>query len=336
MKKMNGYRIALVAGTLALGFVSCVPLKQYNEQKTKAEKFESDFKRLNDENRDLTVARNELSGKVTQLERRVAELERTVQSSEDEKRRLTDEVQRLQRFREELEKQISALKDGSSDEITTLLAELQTLQRSLQEREDRVKAAEKTLKDNETLLADAQRELAEKQESLLKLQKALDDQKQAVESLRQIVVNALKGYTNNGLTIEERNGKVYVSMDEKLLFESGSYTLGEKGKAALKDLGNVLAANPSINIMVEGHTDNVPLRGANQIKDNWDLSVMRATAVTKIILNNPSISAKRVTAAGRGEFLPIDAANTTEARQKNRRTEIILTPDLDKLFELLK
>jgi chemotaxis protein MotB len=333
---MNGSRIALIAGTMALGFAACVPLKQYNEQKSKAEKYETDLKRANEENRNLTVAQNELTGKVSQLERRVAELERANQTAEDEKRRLSDEVQRLQRFRDELEKQIEALKDGSSGEITTLLAELQTLQRSLQEREDRVKAAEKTLKDNQTLLADAQRELAEKQESLIKLQKALDDQKNAVEALRQTVVNALKGYTNNGLTVEERNGKVYVSMDEKLLFESGSYTLGEKGKAALKDLGDVLAANPSINIMVEGHTDNVPLRGANQIKDNWDLSVMRATAVTKIILNNPSISPKRVTAAGRGEFLPIDAANTTDARQKNRRTEIILTPDLDKLFELLK
>lgn len=333
---MNGSRIALIAGTMALGFAACVPLKQYNEQKSKAEKYENDLKRANEENRNLTVAQNELTGKVSQLERRVAELERANQTAEDDKRRLTEEVQRLQRFKDELEKQIEALKDGSSGEITTLLAELQTLQRSLQEREDRVKAAEKTLKDNQALLADAQRELAEKQESLIKLQKALDDQKKAVEALRQTVVNALKGYTNNGLTIEERNGKVYVSMDEKLLFESGSYTLGEKGKAALKDLGDVLAANPSINIMVEGHTDNVPLRGANQIKDNWDLSVMRATAVTKIILNNPNISPKRVTAAGRGEFLPIDAANTTEARQKNRRTEIILTPDLDKLLELLK
>lgn len=333
---MNGSRIALIAGTMALGFAACVPLKQYNEQKSKAEKYENDLKRANEENRNLTVAQNELTGKVSQLERRVAELERANQTAEDDKRRLTEEVQRMKRFKDELEKQIEALKDGSSGEITTLLAELQTLQRSLQEREDRVKAAEKTLKDNQTLLADAQRELAEKQESLIKLQKALDDQKNAVEALRQTVVNALKGYTNNGLTIEERNGKVYVSMDEKLLFESGSYTLGEKGKAALKDLGDVLAANPSINIMVEGHTDNVPLRGANQIKDNWDLSVMRATAVTKIILNNPNISPKRVTAAGRGEFLPIDAANTTEARQKNRRTEIILTPDLDKLLELLK
>lgn len=333
---MNGSRIALIAGTMALGFAACVPLKQYNEQKSKAEKYEAELKRANEENRNLTVARNELTGKVSQLERRVAELERANQTAEDDKRRLTEDVQRMKRFKNELEKQIEALKDGSSGEITTLLAELQTLQRSLQEREDRVKAAEKTLKENQALLTDAQRELAEKQESLIKLQKALDDQKNAVEALRQTVVNALKGYTNNGLTIEERNGKVYVSMDEKLLFESGSYTLGEKGKAALKDLGDVLAANPSINIMVEGHTDNVPLRGANQIKDNWDLSVMRATAVTKIILNNPNISPKRVTAAGRGEFLPIDAANTTEARQKNRRTEIILTPDLDKLLELLK
>lgn len=326
----------LVLSAFVLGVASCVPQKQFNEEKSKAEDYKSKYLKASEDVRELSVSKNELTGKIEQAERQVAELKKTCQKLEDENKSLSLEVDRLKRVAAELEKQNAALMSGSSEEISKLLTELQSLQNDLQEREDRVLAAEKALKEKESKLSAAQQELAQKQESLIRLQKALDDQKNAVDALRQSVMNALRGYHNKGLTVEERNGKVYVSMDEKLLFESGSYVLGENGKAALKDLGNVLASDASINIMVEGHTDNVPLRGANQIKDNWDLSVMRATAVTKIILENKSIDPKRVTASGRGEYLPLDSANTEEARQKNRRTEIILTPDLDKVLNILQ
>jgi len=135
--------------------------------------------------------------------------------------------------------------------------------------------------------------------------------------------------------IVEKDGKIYVSLDESLLFASGSWTVNAKGKDALMKLSNVLAENPDIAIMVEGHTDNLAYKGSGQVKDNWDLSVMRATSVTKIILDNKSVDPKRITSAGRGEYFPIDGANNSEARQKNRRTEIILTPNMDEFMKIL-
>jgi len=124
-------------------------------------------------------------------------------------------------------------------------------------------------------------------------------------------------------------------MDESLLFASGKTNVEAKGVEALKKVAKVMEQNPDINIMVEGHTDDVAMHGAGDIKDNWDLSVMRATSVTKILLGNANIDSKRITAAGRGEFLPLENAKTAEARKKNRRTEIILTPKLDELLKVL-
>jgi chemotaxis protein MotB len=133
-----------------------------------------------------------------------------------------------------------------------------------------------------------------------------------------------------------KNGKVYVSMDEKLLFRSGSYEVDARGRQALKELAGVLVANKDVNIMIEGHTDDVPYRSGPVIKDNWDLSVLRATSVLKILLEGGNIAPDRLTAAGRGEFQPVDRAKTAEARSRNRRTEIILTPNLDELLKILE
>ena len=164
----------------------------------------------------------------------------------------------------------------------------------------------------------------------------MDKQKNAVQSLKEKLNHALRGFYDQGLSVFEKNGKVYVSLEDNLIFKTGSYNLDPKGQAALQSLSEVLANNPNINIMVEGHTDNIPLVGTGQVKDNWDLSVMRATAVTKIILANTKVDPKRITAAGRGEFIPLDKNSTAEARKKNRRTEIILTPDLSEVLEILQ
>ena len=140
----------------------------------------------------------------------------------------------------------------------------------------------------------------------------------------------------SGLTITQKNGKVYVSMDESLLFASGKTEIEAKGLEALRHVAKVLEQNPDINMMVEGHTDDVPMNGKGEIKDNWDLSVMRATSITKIILNAGNINGNRITAAGRGEFFPIEKGSNSENRKKNRRTELILSPKLDELFKVLE
>jgi chemotaxis protein MotB len=133
-----------------------------------------------------------------------------------------------------------------------------------------------------------------------------------------------------------KNGKVYVSLDEKLLFKSASWDIDANGRNALKKLAGVLERNPGIQITIEGHTDNVPYNpGSGQLKDNWDLSVKRATTVVRVLLEGTKIDPKRLTASGRSEYIPVEASNTSDARQKNRRTEIVLTPDLTELYRLI-
>ena len=177
--------------------------------------------------------------------------------------------------------------------------------------------------------------LAEKEARLQELQSVLDQNDAEVKALKNKVADALKGFEENGLTIYEKNGKVYVSLDEKLLFASGSWDIDNKGKEALAELGNVLAADIDINIVIEGHTDNIPYKGGGNVKDNWDLSVLRATSVVKEILKNKDINPQRITASGRSEFVPLDITDSKEGRAKNRRTEIILTPKLDELFQII-
>ncbi len=228
----------------------------------------------------------------------------------------------LLRDKANIESQLSALQSGTTAEIEALMTELQRAREDLNLREDRLKSAEKLLE--------------ERNSRLIELQDALRQQEEAVVRLRQTVANALIGFTNNGLSVFEKNGKVYVSLEEQLLFKSGQWQVDPRGQQALRDLGSVLAQNPEINVLVEGHTDDVPMRSSNQVRDNWDLSVMRATAVAKVLLENKTIDPVRITAAGRSEYLPLDGSDNAAARQKNRRTEIILTPRLDELLRLIE
>jgi chemotaxis protein MotB len=178
-------------------------------------------------------------------------------------------------------------------------------------------------------------ELNKRDEKLKSLQVALARNDSITRAMKNKVSDALLGFQGKGLSVYTKNGKVYVSMEEKLLFESAKWDVGSEGVSALKNLSKVLEKNPDINVMIEGHTDNVPFRGTGQVRDNWDLSVMRATSIVKILMEGSSIDPKRLITAGRSEYLPVDPDNTPAARAKNRRTDIILTPKLDELLQLI-
>ena len=180
------------------------------------------------------------------------------------------------------------------------------------------------------------RELDARDARLAELERMLYSKDSLMKALREKVADALFGFEGKGLTVSIQNGKVYVSLEEKLMFKSGSYEIDSKGAAAIKQLVPVLEQNPDINIMVEGHTDDVPYRGTGGLQDNWDLSVKRATTIVRLLLSGSKINPVRVTAAGRSQYLPIDNGKTPEARQKNRRTEIILTPKMDEILQLLE
>jgi chemotaxis protein MotB len=178
-------------------------------------------------------------------------------------------------------------------------------------------------------------ELLERERRLAEMQSIIARQDSITQRLNNIVRNALLGFNSDELSVELRNGKVYVSMSNKLLFSSGSAAVEAKGREALQALAVVLNNNPDIDVLVEGHTDNVPIR-TNQFRDNWDLSVIRATSIVRILTVDFNVAPLRVTASGKGEFMPKADNSTPEGRALNRRTEIILSPKLDELMKMLE
>ena len=184
-------------------------------------------------------------------------------------------------------------------------------------------------------IEEREKALSEKDRQLKELQSILKRQDSILKSLNSTVKNALLGLKSDEFGVEMKNGKVYVSLSDKLLFKSGQATVEEAGQDAIKKLANVLSKNPDIDIAVEGHTDNIPIKTATY-QDNWDLSVARSTNIVRMLTVDLGIDAKRVTASGKGEFVPVADNNTTEGRAKNRRTEIVLSPKLEQLFQFLK
>ena len=184
-------------------------------------------------------------------------------------------------------------------------------------------------------LQERARSIKSREEEMLQLQQLLNEKDDNLSRLKNSVASALLGFKGEGLTVEEREGKLYVSLENSLLFPSGSWKVNENGKEAIVELAKVLVQQSDIQIMVEGHTDNVPYKGTGLIKDNWDLSVMRATAIVRILSNNKGLKSNRITAAGKGPHSPLVENNSIENRAVNRRTEIILSPNMDKLMELL-
>jgi len=179
-------------------------------------------------------------------------------------------------------------------------------------------------------------DLKKREARLQEVEAILRKRDEATNALKDKLQKALLGFQQSGLTVEIRNGKVYVSLTDKLLFDTGSIIIDERGKQALAELAKVLKTQPDINISVEGHTDNQRVVNLGQIKDNWDLSVLRATSVVRYLTDVQQIENNRITATGKGQYQPVAEGNTAEARSKNRRIEIVLSPKLDELYELIK
>ena len=185
------------------------------------------------------------------------------------------------------------------------------------------------------LLNQKKNELNERECTINELQQMINAQNEKVRKLLSSVKDALLGFSSDELTVREKDGKVYVAMSDKLLFQSGSARLDKRGEEALGKLAEVLNKQTDIDVFIEGHTDNKPINTV-QFKDNWDLSVIRATSVVRILIKNYGVNPLQIQPSGRGEYMPVDDNETAEGRSKNRRTEIIMAPKLDKLFQMLQ
>jgi len=315
-----------------LSLAACVPTSKFNELKTKSDKCDQERELLKNENDKLTVNNTELNSKLDLLNKEVAQLLQDSAKHAEEYKKLETENNNLKQAYSDLQ----STQRGSSDETRKLLTQLQKNETDLQAKEDKLHDLDKSLNEKKQNLEDLKQELDKRNVRLSQLERVLFVKDSVVAALKQKVADALLGFEGNGLTIKQINGKVYVSLEEKLLFASGSTIVDPKGISALKKLAKILEQDPDINIMIEGHTDDVPYRSDASIKDNWDLSVKRATSIVRILLDGSKINPKRLTASGRGEYVPVDKGKTAEALQKNRRTEIILTPKLDELFKVLE
>ena len=315
---------------------SCVAPGKFTEVQNENTKCQDERDLLMSQNEKLTVENTELKAKAEAAENLMEKMVSDSLRFQEEYGRIEKKYKQLSMQYDDLKSSQQALLSGSEAETRKLLNQLQTTQADLQKREDLLNALSRSVDEKKKNLEEMKVELESRNTRLAELEGILSRKDSAVKVLKKKVSDALLGFENQGLTVTQKNGKVYVSLEEKLLFKSGSTEVDPKGVTALKKLARVLEQNPDINIMIEGHTDDVPVIKGSTFKDNWDLSVQRATSIVRILLDGTNINPTRLIASGRGEFMPIDKAKTPEARQKNRRTEIILTPKLDELFEILE
>lgn len=330
--KLSYFPVALAL----LSLTACVPQRLMDETKAKLTTCEEESANAKKTAQASEATVTELKEKLTREEKELFGLQKDTAILSTNLRLLQNKYDKLNVVNDQLLDKYNKMLVGSERDNAKLSGQLQLTQEQLLKKEDELRALEIKLNKQQQDLDALAAQLKLREARVNELEDILKKKDQATADLKKKLQDALFNFENKGLTITQKNGKVYVSMDESLLFASGKTAVEPKGVEALKNVAKVLEQNADINIVVEGHTDDVPMKGTGEIKDNWDLSVMRATAVTKIMLNNATINPKRITSAGRGEFFPIDAAKTPEARKKNRRTEIILTPKLDELFKVLE
>ena len=310
-------------GLLVLAMTtSCVSKKIYADLETKFAELKKERNALSDENESLKTAKNQFeldNGTLkTELDKLKAERDKLAADYAAS----SNNLKTLQSSYNALEKNSDESLKANMDKNRDLLAQLE--------------AKEKALADEKSRLAKISTDLKDRSDRVNELEGLIAAKEASMKKLKETLSKSLKAFEGKGLTVQQKDGKVYVSMENKLLFESGSWAVGAEGKKAVVAVGKVLGDNPDISVLIEGHTDNDKFAGAvGQIENNWDLSTKRATAIVNIISENAKVNKQNLTAAGRGEFSPLMSNDTPEGKAKNRRIEIILTPKLDEISKML-
>ena len=311
----------IVISLVVLNATACVSSKIYQELEGKYSQLKSDYDELSLTNDSEIDLKKDLQNELNTLKQTFA----TVKSERDQ---LESDLNSLKKNYDNLNAAYAALEQNSSKVIEENSKKNRALLQQLGSKEQALALENKRLM---RLEADMQ----ERSERITELEALIAAKDQAMNDLKNAISRALTDFEGKGLTVEQRDGKVYVSMENKLLFKSGSWAVNSQGRNAIVQLGNVLAENPDIAVLIEGHTDNVPFSNRGQISNNWDLSTKRATAIISILAVNKAISLENLTAAGRGEYSPVDSNDTNEGKAKNRRIEVVLTPKLDEISKLL-
>jgi chemotaxis protein MotB len=361
--KMTHIRPLFVLVLIALTAVACVPKKKFEAEANAKRAAEEKSKRLD---RDLAAANTkigELEGRIASLDKEYQALALKAKGCEEETAKLRSDNSDLKKRNASLAEELEKLKHSSlserekldaalkkkSDEldareksIAELLDKLEAREKAVQELQGQLEAREKAVQALQAQLdaraeADGalRKELEARELALKELQEKIAARDKAMDDLRNKLLSALQGYQDQDLTVEVRNGKVYIAISDKMLFKSGSAKVEQLGKDALAKVATVLLKYPDMDLIIEGHTDNLPIK-TEKFSDNWDLSVIRATSVVRILTVEYGLPAARVTPSGKGEHFPKASNDTPEGRSQNRRTEIIIAPKLDALEEMIK
>jgi chemotaxis protein MotB len=309
---------------LGLIIASCVPAKKYNELLEREETCSSELEKY----KGLAIDfESKLKSADTELKRYKEECSQLISDTSQlgtRYRNLNTQYLHSQQQLEKLESQFNQLQSSSSASSSSLGNTLEAQRLDLQQQQDRLTLLSEELTEKAAKLKDREARVKE-------LEELLSNQENALKALKEKVAQALLGFKDKGLTVEEKNGRIYVSMEAKLLFASGSTDVDSQGKDAIIQLAVVLEDQEEIDIVVEGHTDSDDFKSSKHPKNNWELSVLRATSVVKIMLESSEVSPNILSASGRGKFHPVDPNN----KAKNRRIEIIISPKLDALFEII-
>ncbi len=314
------HKIAFLLSILILTS-SCVTKKVYQDLENKYADLKKENRRIMDETDDCIKSKADLDMAYSAVK---DELKAAHQESD---KNLGDYLSASNNLKA-LQASYSALEKNSNDALETNMNKNRELLRQLGEKE-------KALAAEQNRLDKAKNDLQASTQRLAELENLMAANDASMRKLKETLSNALNSFEGKGLTVQQKNGKVYVSMENKLLFNSGSWAVGSEGRRAVVEVGKVLAANQDISVLIEGHTDDDAYGGSGPIADNWDLSTKRATAIVTILGENRSINRQNLTAAGRSEYAPLASNTTPEGKAKNRRIEIILTPKLDEISKML-
>jgi chemotaxis protein MotB len=324
---MQRYLLPVLA--LLLSLSSCVSYQKYESALADREQLQNNYNDLEQQLETAQAQNKTLREQKTDLEKDLAENRKDLSTLQNRYNQLDkaneDLLKRYDRMLDQNEKML----ESSSDERQTLLAQLTLKEQELNRRERQLQQLESEVEQRETETEALRQSLVEREARVNELESAIAEKEEKLNALRERINQALLGFSDSDLTVREQNGKVYVSLSQNLLFSSGSKSINRAGKDAIQKVAEVLKNNPDIAITVEGHTDT-----DGETSFNWDLSVGRATSVVKVLTDN-GVDPQRITAAGRGEFYPVAANDTAKGKAQNRRTEIILTPKLEALYELI-
>jgi chemotaxis protein MotB len=303
---------------------ACVSSKKFKALEAQQKICAEELEKFKQSNQDYEAKVKDLQATVEALKKETSTLKSDTTKLGTTVRTLSRELSKSMKELDELTKTFDKYKTTGAKEASALQKQLEQKNIELQKKSEELVSLEAELKTKQKLLE-------EREQRVNELEELLKRQEDALKALKKKVTDALIGFENQGLKVEQKNGKIYVSMEAKLLFKSGSIVVESEGKSALLQIGKALENESDLEIVVEGHTDTDKLSSAAIPRNNWELSVLRATSVVEILLANSKMNPTRIVAAGRSEFQPVDPAD----KAKNRRIEIIISPDLDELFDII-